>query len=150
MDIAPAVSEPLLGWCNRTSRNKLQWNFNRNSKIFIQENTFENIVWKKTTILSRPLCVKTTPMKQSTTQPYAYFKSLWPYQDDVIKWKLFLRYRPFVRGIHRSLVNSPHKSQWRGNLMFFLDYVLNKRLSKQSWGWWFETPLCKLWRHCNG
>ena len=26
---------------------------------------------------------------------------------------------------------------------------LNKRLSKQSWGWWFETPSCPLWRHCN-
>ena len=26
---------------------------------------------------------------------------------------------------------------------------LNKRLGKQSWGWWFETPLCSLWRHCN-
>ena len=23
-------------------------------------------------------------------------------------------------------------------------------LSKQSWGWWFETPLCSFWRHCNG
>ena len=31
----------------------------------------------------------------------------------------------------------------------FFDLRLNKRLSKQSWGWWFETPLCSLWRHCN-
>ena len=30
------------------------------------------------------------------------------------------------------------------------DLCLNKRLSKQSWGWWFETPTCPLWRHCNG
>ena len=27
--------------------------------------------------------------------------------------------------------------------------ALNKRLSKQSWGWWFETPSRSLWRHCN-
>ena len=27
---------------------------------------------------------------------------------------------------------------------------LNKRLSKQSWGWWFKTLSCSLWRHCNG
>ena len=40
--------------------------------------------------------------------------------DDVIKWKHFSRYWPFVRGIHRSPVNSPHKSQWRGALMFSL------------------------------
>ena len=31
-----------------------------------------------------------------------------------------------------------------------LDLRLNKRLSKQSWGWWFETLLRPLWRHCNG
>ena len=40
--------------------------------------------------------------------------------DDVIKWKHFPRYWPFVRGIHRSPVNSPHKGQWRGALMFTL------------------------------
>ena len=32
----------------------------------------------------------------------------------------------------------------------FFDLRLNKRLSKQSWGWWFETPPWSLWRHCNG
>ena len=42
------------------------------------------------------------------------------YHDDVIKWKHFPRYWPFLRGIHRSLVNSPHKGQWRGALMFSL------------------------------
>ena len=31
----------------------------------------------------------------------------------------------------------------------FFNLRPNKRLSKQSWGWWFETPLCSLWRHCN-
>ena len=31
----------------------------------------------------------------------------------------------------------------------FSDLRLNKQLSKQSWGWWFETPSCSLWRHCN-
>ena len=40
--------------------------------------------------------------------------------DDVIKWKLVLRYCPFVWGIHRSPVNSPHKGQWREALMFSL------------------------------
>ena len=51
---------------------------------------------------------------------------------NVIKWKHFLRYRPFVRGIHRSTLNSPHKGQWRGALMFSLicswmnDWVNNR------------------------
>ena len=40
--------------------------------------------------------------------------------DDVVKWKHFPRYWPFMRGIHRSPVNSPHKGQWRGALMFSL------------------------------
>ena len=34
--------------------------------------------------------------------------------DDVIKWKHFPRYWPFVRGIYQSPVNSPHKGQWHG------------------------------------
>ena len=40
--------------------------------------------------------------------------------DDVIKWKHFPRYWPFVQGIHRPPVNSLHKGQWRGALMFSL------------------------------
>ena len=43
--------------------------------------------------------------------------------DDVIKWKHFPRNWPFVRGIQRSPVNSPHKGQWRGALMFSLIYA---------------------------
>ena len=31
----------------------------------------------------------------------------------------------------------------------FFDLRLNKRLSKQWWGWWFQTPSHPLWRHCN-
>ena len=47
-------------WCgivNWTPRNKLQWNRNRNSYIFIQENAFQIVVWKMAAILSRPQCV---------------------------------------------------------------------------------------------
>ena len=40
--------------------------------------------------------------------------------DDVIKWKHFQCNWPFVQGIHRSQVNSPHKGQWRRALMFSL------------------------------
>ena len=32
----------------------------------------------------------------------------------------------------------------------FFDLRLNKPLGKQWWGWWFETPSRRLWRHCNG
>ena len=42
------------------------------------------------------------------------------HHNDIIKWKHFPRHRPFMRGNHRSLVNSPHKGQWRGALLFSL------------------------------
>ena len=42
------------------------------------------------------------------------------WHGDVIKWKYLPRYWPFVRGIHRSPVDFPHKGQWRGVLMFSL------------------------------
>ena len=49
--------------------------------------------------------------------------SLYRTHDDVIQWKHFPRYWPFVRGSHRSPVNSLHKGQWRGALMFSLIYA---------------------------
>ena len=61
--------------------------------------------------------------------------------NDVIKWKHFWRYWLFVWGIHRPAMRS---------FDVFFDLRLNKQLSKQSWGWWFETPSRTLWRHCNG
>ena len=42
------------------------------------------------------------------------------FHDDVIKWKHFPLYWPFVRGNHCSPVNSPHKGHLRGTLMFSL------------------------------
>ena len=62
--------------------------------------------------------------------------------DDVIKWKQFLRYWLFVRGIHRSPVNSPHKGQWRGALMFSL-------ICAWTNGWVNNRHASDLKRHCN-
>ena len=47
---------------NLTFRDKIQWKLNRNSHIFIQENAFENVVWKLAPILSRPQCIKCEKM----------------------------------------------------------------------------------------
>ena len=41
--------------------------------------------------------------------------------DDVIKWKHFPRYWPFVRGIHWFPVNSPHKRPMTQNFYVFFD-----------------------------
>ena len=72
-----------------------------------------------------------------------YVYALWRQQMET-----FPRYLPFVWGIHRSTVNSPHKGQ--RSFDAFFDPHLNKRLSKQTRRRWFETPSCSLWRHCNG
>ena len=60
--------------------------------------------------------------------------------DDVIKWKHFLRNWPFVRGIHRSPVNSPHKGQWRAAFMFSL-------ISVWTNGWVNNGDVGDLRRH---
>ena len=65
-------------------------------------------------------------VEQCITEWATLYKYIWnknkknKKHGDVIKWKHFPRYWPFVRGIHRSPVNFLHKGQWRGALMFSL------------------------------
>ena len=68
--------------------------------------------------------------------------------DDVIKWKHFPRYWPFVRGIHPG--EFPAQRPVTRSCDVFFDLRLNKRLNKQSWGWWFETLSRPSWRHRTG
>ena len=65
--------------------------------------------------------------------------------DDVIKWKHFPRYWPFVRGIGEF----PAQRLVTRSFDVFFDLRLNKRSSKQWRGWWLETSSCPLWCHCN-
>ena len=60
-------------------------------------------------------------------------------------WKHYPRYWPFVR------VTGEFPSQRPVTRSFdvFFHMRLNKRLSKQSSRWQFETPSCSIWRHCN-
>ena len=102
---------------------------------------------------SRPLgllhwhCSNHTIAPALTKQPWGVFA----------KWAKFGRWRHQMETFSalralcadNSPVNSPHKGQSRRALMVSLICALNKRLSKQSWGWWFETPSRSLWRHCN-
>ena len=73
---------------------------------------------------------------------------IWTY-DEVIKWKHFPHYKPFVWGIHRSPTNSPHKAQWRRALMFSLNCAWTNNWANNGEGQWFEMPLHSLWYHCN-
>ena len=60
--------------------------------------------------------------------------------DDVIKWIHFPHYLPFVQGIHRSPVNSPHNGQWRGALMYSL-------IRAWIYGWINNRKASDLRRH---
>ena len=47
---------------------------------------------------------------------------------------------------HRGIL---HTKATDAELWCFFDLCMNGRLIEQSWGWWFETPSCSLWRHFN-
>ena len=72
------------------------------------------------------LCIGDMVLKTESSHVLGVF------HDDVIRWKHFPRYWAFVREIYRSPVNSPHKGQWRGALMFslicvWINYWVNNR-----------------------
>ena len=66
----------------------------------------------------------------------------WDFCGNPVKWKHFPRYWPFVRWIHRSPVNSPHKGQWRGTLRFSLIWAWTN-------GWINYQDAGDLRRHCT-
>ena len=62
------------------------------------------------------LCTQWNEVKpdlNEATMSYWNQYTWWRHQMETFYW-------PFVRGIHRSPVNSPHKGQWRGALLFSL------------------------------
>ena len=59
--VAYSAPSQYLNWCwiivNWTLRNKLQWQFNQNTKLFIHENAYENIFYEMAAILSKGQCI---------------------------------------------------------------------------------------------
>ena len=96
---------------DRNLKYKTQWNLDQDTLFCFQVNAVQNVVYKMETVSYRPRCVGVMD------NPHCKQRRC-HLHDDVIKWKHFLRYWTFVRGIHRSPVNSPHKGQWA--LMFSL------------------------------
>ena len=89
------------------------------------KNAFENVC-KSTVILSRPHLIKAIC------------------HDDVIKLKHF-RVMALCAGNSSVTGEFPAQRPVTRSLDVFFDLRLNKRLSKQSWGWWLETPLRPLY-----
>ena len=80
------------------------------SNIFIQGKTFSHWLFSHVAHIFMILYFD---------MPSSSWHVFWKH-DEVIKWRHFPRYWPFVLGIHRSTVNFPHKGQGRGALMFSL------------------------------
>ena len=73
----------------------------------------------------------------------------------VYKWwrhqmKTFSVLLPLCAGNSPVTCEFPSQRPVTRSFDVFFDLPLNKRLRKQSWVWWFETPSCSLWRHYNG
>ena len=66
-------------------------------------------------------------------------------------WKLSLKDMGEIDSLkcNKIMMTSSNGNRVTGRSDVSLICALNKRLSKQSWGWWFETPSRSLWRHCN-
>ena len=64
------------------------------------------------------------------------------------KWKHFPRNWPLC-GEFIGPGEFPTQRPVTRSFDVFFDLRLNERLSKQPWGWWFETLSWSLWRHCN-
>ena len=137
---AKPLPEPII--VNQILRNTFQWK--RNSNISIHENAFENGDWQNGVHfvqgegwVKRILSYYFTFNKQNQ-------------HEDAMAWKHF---RPFVCMMTSSNGNifrvTGPLSVTRSFDVYF-DLRPNKRLSKQSWGWWFETLSWSLWRHHNG
>ena len=125
---------------NSYLRNKFKWNLILNSCIFIQ------VVLKMAAILSQAQYVNIAAVAifcQCSGRRLSFLESQWfsRIHEDVIKWKHFPRHWPFVRGIHRSPVNSPHTKVTRSFDVFF---------DLRIWisGWVNNGEAGDLRRHC--
>ena len=78
-----------------------------------------------------------------------YLSHLYQLHDDVIKWKHFSTLLAICAGNSPVPGEFPTQRPVTRSFDVFFDLRLNKWLSKQSWGWWFETLSGPLWRQCN-
>ena len=84
----------------------------------------------------------------------SWWRKRWWQQIRNMTWwrhqiKTFFRVIGPLCGEFTGPVEFPAQRSVTRSFDVFFDLRLNKRLSKQPWGWWFETPSWSLWRQCN-
>ena len=83
-----------------------------------------------------------------------------PWPGDTMTWKCYTSWWRHQMGTFSASLalcagNSPVTGEFptqrpvTRSFDVFFELCLNKRLGKQSWGWWFKTPSDPLWRHCD-
>ena len=130
----------------------MPWKWNGWTWLLINLESYEYDSYPAVPYIMRKKYLHASQIRQSTlfqlgpsatSTHHVHWNSGCPFErhlhDDVIKWKHFPRYWPFVRGIHRSPVNSSHKGQWRGALMFSFICTRINGWVKQWRGWWDAT-----------
>ena len=125
-------------------RYKFKWNFRQNTKGFFHGNAFENFVRKMLVICSGV---------QLITVMYNTASVVWA---AVFGWHMMASSNGNIFRVTGPLCREltgpgefPTQKPVTRSFDVFFDLCLNERLSKQSWGWWFETPSRPLWRHRN-
>ena len=124
-----------------------------------------------------PWCLKSpdidcllNSLSRLTTKKPSKVKLCWPFVKGIYWWPHHTHIGPVMRNAcpwwrHQMETFSSLLAICAGNIPFsgefptqrpvtrsfnvFFDLRPNKRLSKQWWGWWFETLPRSLWRHCN-
>ena len=119
------LSKPMLGHCQWTLRNKLHWNFNQNKKC----------IWKYCLPNGCHFVQGVNELIQNTRLMMTSSNGN-IFRVTGLLCGEFTGEFPTQRPVTRSFD-------------VFFDLRMNKSLSKQSWGWWSETPSSSLWRHRN-
>ena len=106
---------------------------------------FSSCVW-----VSRNVLANERNRSKYQVSPHCLRRYLAMVHDDVIKWK-----KKSSALLAFCVGNSPVTGEFLAqrpvtrSFDVFFDLSLNKRLSEQSWGWWFGTSSPPLWRHSN-
>ena len=87
-------------------------------------------------------------INQALARHLASFQVRKPH-NDVIKMETFSALLAIYAGNSPVTGEFPAQKPVTQSFDVFFGLRLNKRLSKQSWSRWFETPSRPLWRHCN-
>ena len=126
----------ILNWIHR---NKFHWKLNRNLYIFIQENAFENVVWKMSAILSRPQCVNSVHAKSflGSIEIYLYIIS---FLDSRHRWHRYLIHWGWDKMAAISQTTFSNAFSWMKMFEFWLSFhwILLPRVQLTISQHWFR------------